>query len=154
LRLASAGSTANLERMSRIDTNGLEKLGTEKLEALVEMMFLAASADGEFSPQERQYFLDSVQSLTNGRFSKDAIDQLLAQAEKDLSASSREARLQSVKQRLPDAWARKIALALAVQMTAADGIIRTSERELIMETAEALEIDSGEAADLVRDLTT
>jgi len=40
-------------------------------------------------------------------------------------------------------------LSLAIQVTAADGIIRTSERELIMDTAEALEIDRDEAADLV-----
>ena len=46
-----------------------------------------------------------------------------------------------------------MALSLAIQVTAADGIIRTSERELIMETAEALEIDPGEAADLVKKLS-
>ena len=40
-----------------------------------------------------------------------------------------------------------------VQVTAADGIIRTSERELILETAETLDIDRDEAADLVRDLS-
>ena len=41
---------------------------------------------------------------------------------------------------------------MAIQVTAADGIIRTSERELIMETADALEVDRDEAADLVRKL--
>jgi tellurite resistance protein len=38
-------------------------------------------------------------------------------------------------------------------VTAADGIIRTSERELILETAVALEIDQDEAADLVLKLS-
>jgi tellurite resistance protein len=42
-----------------------------------------------------------------------------------------------------------VALSLAIQVTAADGIIRTSERELIMDTADALEIDRDEAANLV-----
>ena len=66
--------------------------------------------------------------------------------------ADRATRLQSVKDRLPEAAARKVGLALAIQVTAADGIIRTSERELILETAEALDIDSGEAADMVQKL--
>ena len=74
---------------------------------------------------------------------------LLDRAKKDLEASGREARLSAVKERLPDAGARKVALSLAIQVTAADGIIRTSERELILETADALEIDRDEAANLV-----
>ncbi len=47
---------------------------------------------------------------------------------------------------------RKTALALAIRLVAADGIIRTSERELILDVADALEIDRNEAADLVRDI--
>jgi tellurite resistance protein len=58
-----------------------------------------------------------------------------------------------VKERLPDLTARKLALSLAIQVTAADGVVRTSERELIMETAEALGIDGDTAADMVADLT-
>ena len=109
----------------------LQSLGDAKLEALVEVMFLAAFADGEFSDVEREHFVKSVESLTDGR----------------------EARLASVKARLPDAGSRKVALSLVIQVTAADGIIRTSERELILETAEALEIDRDEAANLVSKLS-
>ena len=72
---------------------------------------------------------------------------------KDRDSEGRSARLAAVKERLPDAAARKVALSLAIQVTAADGIIRTSERELILETAETLDIDRDEAADLVRDLS-
>jgi tellurite resistance protein len=127
----------------------VQGLSSAKLEALVEMMFLAASADGDFSDVERQHFLQSVESLTDGRLAKPALEGLLDRAKEDLQASGREARLSAVKERLPDAGARKVALSLAIQVTAADGIIRTSERELIMDTAEALEIDRDEAADLV-----
>ena len=135
--------------MSGTNASVVQGLSDPKLEALVEMMFLAASADGEFSDVERAHFLQSLESLTNGRLKKPALESLLDQAQKDLAASSREARLSTVKARLPDAGARKVALSLAIQVTAADGIIRTSERELILETAEALEIDRDEAADLV-----
>jgi uncharacterized tellurite resistance protein B-like protein len=132
----------------------VQGLSSAKLEALVEMMFLAASADGDFSDVERQHFLQSVESLTDGRLSKPALEGLLDRAKKDLEASGREARLSAVKERLPDAGARKVALSLAIQVTAADGIIRTSERELIMATADALEIDRNQAADLVTKLST
>ena len=136
-----------------IDKSAVRDLAHPKLEALVEMMFLAAAADGEFSDVEHEAFEKSVESLTDGRLDRTKTKALLAQAKKDLDAEGRDARLAAVKQRLPDAGARKVALSLAIQITAADGFIRTSERELIMDTAEALEIDRDEAADLVAQLS-
>ncbi|UCH35074.1 MAG: TerB family tellurite resistance protein [Armatimonadota bacterium] len=127
-------------------------LAEDKLEALIEMMFLAASADGEFSDVEREHFAKSVESMTDGSVGADKLEVLLNRAKQDLRSSDREARLKAVKERLPEAGARKVALGLAIQVTAADGIIRTSERELILETAEMLEIDRDEAADLVKSL--
>ena len=140
--------------MAELDKSGIESLGEEKLHALVEMMFLAASADGEFSATERKYFLEGIESLTDGRLAKPELERLLQRAQSDLAEHGREARLQDVKSRLPDLRARKVALALAIQVSAADGIIRTSERELILETAETLEIDRDVAADMVRDLVS
>ncbi|HEV8244349.1 MAG TPA: tellurite resistance TerB family protein [Polyangiaceae bacterium] len=139
--------------MKGIDVSGLQGLPEQKLEALVEMMYLAAAADGEFSDVERQMFMSNLESLTDGRLDRGRLEALLVQAEKDELAHGREARLASVKERLPDQGARRVALALAVQIMAADGIIRTSERELIMETAEVLEIDADEAANLVRSVS-
>ena len=139
--------------MSGSNASVVSGLSNAKLEALVEMMFLAASADGDFSDVERQHFLQSVESLTDGRLAKPALEAALDRAKTDLETSGREARLAAVKQRLPDRGARRVALSLAIQVTAADGIIRTSERELILETAEALEIDRDEAANLVIKLT-
>jgi uncharacterized tellurite resistance protein B-like protein len=139
--------------MSGTDANMVMGLSNAKLEALVEMMFLAASADGDFSDVERAHFMKSVESLTSGRLDKAQLEGLLSGAKRELDESGREARLNAVRARLPDAGARKVALSLAIQVTAADGIIRTSERELIMETADALEIDRDEAADLVLKLS-
>jgi tellurite resistance protein len=135
--------------MSGIDGSAVRGLSDAKLEALVEMMFLAASADGDFSDVERAHFVHSIQSLTDGRLGKPALEALLERAKSDLEVSGRTARLSAVKERLPDLGARKVALSLAIQVTAADGIIRTSERELILETADALELDRAQAADLV-----
>lgn len=140
--------------MSPANASVVQGLSSAKLDALVEMMFLAASADGEFSDVERKHFLHSVESLTDGRLAGAALEALLARAQADLASSGRQARLLAVKERLPDARARKVALSLAIEVTAADGIIRTSERELILETADALEIDRDEAADLVAKLAS
>jgi tellurite resistance protein len=138
--------------MSGISTD-VRALGDATLEALVEIMFLAASADGEFSPVERSHFLKSVESLTDGRLAVTRLMMLLADAKEALLRDGRLARLHEIKARLPEPNARKVALQLAVQVTNADGIIRTSERELIMEIAEALEIDRDEAANLVSRVT-
>lgn len=140
--------------MSANSASVVQGLSNAKLEALVEMMFLAASADGDFSDVERKHFLQSVESLTDGRLAKATLEGLLDRAQADLEAGGRQARLTAVKERLPDPGARKVALSLAIQVTAADGIIRTSERELILETADVLEIDRNEAADLVIKLSS
>jgi tellurite resistance protein len=140
--------------MSGIDGSAVRGLSSAKLEALIEMMFLAASADGEFSDVERAHFLQSIESLTDGRLGRPALEALLNRAKSDLEANGREARLRAVKERLPDGGARKVALSLAIQVAAADGIIRTSERELFMETADALELGREAAADLVLQLTS
>lgn len=139
--------------MSGIDGSGISGLSDAKLEALVEMMYLAAAADGEFSEVERRNFVSNLESLTDGRLDRPKLEALLAQAARDLESSGRDARLSSVKERLPERGARRVALALAVQVMAADGIIRTSERELIMETADLLEIDADDAANLVRSVS-
>jgi len=133
--------------------NDLRALGEAKLEALVEAMFLAAAADGEFSTIERAHFLKTIESLTTGRLPTSRLATLVADAGEALAREGRAARLLSVKTRLPDAGSRRVALSLAIQVTAADGIIRTSERELILETAQVLEIDRDEAANLVSTLS-
>jgi tellurite resistance protein len=138
--------------MSNIDMSAAHDLPPPKLEALIEMMFLAASADGDFSDVELGHFNASIESLTSGRVKGAELEELVTKLRTSLEKEGRESRLSSVKERLPDKAARKVALSLAVQVTAADGIIRTSERELILETAEALDIDRDEAADLVSKL--
>jgi tellurite resistance protein len=120
-----------------------------KLDAIIEVMFLAAFADGDFGEEERAFFLTSIESLTDRSASRTTLGALIEGIEARLAVEGRAARLAAVKAQLTDQGARKAALGLAIQLTAADGIIRTSERELILEVAEALEIDSDTAADMV-----
>jgi tellurite resistance protein len=139
--------------MRNTDPAFVRDLADEKVEALVEMMFLAATADGELGREELDQFTKSAEELTSRLIAGEKLDALLARAKKELDAQGREARLLAVKARLPDPSARRLALTLAIRITAADGILRTSERELILETAAALDIDGHAAADLVREVT-
>lgn len=127
----------------------IRDLEAPQLEAIVEVMFLAAFADGDFGEEERAHFLTSIESLTDRSLSGETLGHLVTRIAGDLRTQGRAARLAAVAERLPDAGARKAALALAIQLTAADGIIRTSERELILEAADALGIGQDTAADLV-----
>jgi tellurite resistance protein len=120
-----------------------------QLEAIVEVMFLAAFADGDFGEEEKAHFLKSIESLTDRSLSGETLEHLVTRIHGELSTEGRAARLAAVKERLGDPGACKAALALAIQLTAADGIIRTSERELILEAAEALGVERDDAADLV-----
>ena len=122
------------------------------LEALVETMFLAAYADGEFSDVERKHFSTSIESLTDSRVSEPAAAEMLAKIEEAVLRDGRESRLAAVKAALPEASQRRVALSLAIQVMASDGIVRTAEREAIMEMAEALDVDADVAADLVGQL--
>jgi tellurite resistance protein len=137
--------------MSEPDFALADLVGAE-LEAFVEIMFLAASSDGEFSDVERRHFLDSVESLTDARLTPAVLDRLLARAASELASSGRSARLTAVRDRLPQHGARRAALSLAVQVAASDGIVRTSERELILEAAEILGLAREDASDLLRKL--
>jgi uncharacterized tellurite resistance protein B-like protein len=139
--------------MRQTDPAFVRDLNDEKIEALVEMMYLAAAADGELSDVEYAAFVKNAENLTSRLLTGEKLDALIARVKEDLESSSRDARLAAVKARLPDPNARRLALSLAIQITAADGIVRTSERELIMDTAAALEIDVDVAADMVADLT-
>jgi len=123
-----------------------------KLEALIETMFLAIFADGDFGDDERKQLVSSVESLTDRRMSPTTTNALLTRIHAAVEAEGRAARFASVKERLETHGERKTALALSIRLVVADGIVRTSERELILDLADALEIDRGEAADLVRDI--
>ena len=124
-----------------------------KLEALVEMMFHAAKADGELADEERSEFLRSVESLTDKRLDAPTLEALLPKLEALVAKEGLPARLAAIKAALPSPNLRIIALELAIRVVLADGILRTSERELLFDIAEALEIDRDKAADLVISVT-
>lgn len=130
----------------------------DKLAALIDTMVLAADADGDIGAEEKEQMISSVRSFADGsphasNLTEEQIGAQLDKAQGQIAEGGRDALISSVKNRLGDADARRAALGLAISVSAADGIVRTSERELIMDLAEALEVDRDEAADMVRDIT-
>jgi len=118
-----------------------------QLEALVELLYLAASADGDFSVEERNLFVHKVRALTGERLTGEALAGIVSRVEGDVDRDGRTQRITSVRDRLETSGAHHAALLMAIDMTMADDVLRTSEREVIAEIAEALGIEADGAAD-------
>lgn len=127
----------------------IQELADAEISALVEVMFLAPESDGEVTDDEILSLSQTTERVTNGQVTQQRAHELLQNAKRELASSDRESRLQAVKAALAPER-RRHALLLAIQVTHADGVIRTAERELIMQTAEALGVDGNVAADLVK----
>jgi tellurite resistance protein len=130
----------------------IREVNEAKVEALIETMYLAAQADGEFTADERAHFVSSVQSLTEKRLEGAKLEQLLARFAADHKKNGRDKTISSLKARLGDERTCKLSLSMAIRMLAADGILRTSEREFIFDMAQGLGIDQAAAADLVKEI--
>ncbi len=120
-----------------------------QLEALVELLYHAASADGDFSDDERKLFVHKVYKLTGERLTGEALEAIVARVEADLEKDGRMQRFASVRDRLETNGARHAALLMAIDITMADDVLRTSEREVIAEIAEGLGIEAEIAADYI-----
>ena len=88
-------------------------------EALLEMMFLAVHADGEFGDEERNAFAQAVRDRggPSGAAFKASMDRI----EKDVASQGREARIKALASAFPDAKSREDALGAVIKMVAADG---------------------------------
>ncbi len=112
-------------------------------------MLLAATADGELSIEEVDQLKKCLLEVDELWLTQIELERRLSEAHARIADADRASRLAVAKRVLSDLELRRAALELAIRVVAADGIIRTSERELILETAEALEVDRAKAADLV-----
>jgi uncharacterized tellurite resistance protein B-like protein len=132
------------------ETNPQALFEKDALGAWCELMVLAANADGELGDDERDALAKHVETLSDKRLDKEQLTAFIREAEARAKGASRKERLDTIGRQLGDAKKREIAFELTVRVVAADGVLRTSERELLMESAEALGIDGDRAADLVK----
>ena len=125
------------------------ELDETKLEALVEVVYLAAFADGEFSETERAHFARSVEQLTEGRLRPPHLNEVVEGLRERLETAGREACVASIRERLTEPNLRWLAVMLAADMTGADGVIHPLEREMLLSLAAALDVDGKEAEGLI-----
>ena len=128
----------------------LTHLNNQQIDSLVELMLLAATADGELSIEEIDQLQKCLLEADELWLTSIDLEKRISHAHERIHGAVRADRLAVVKRTLESLAARKAGLELAIRVMAADGIIRTSERELILETAEALEVDREVAADMVK----
>lgn len=123
-------------------------------DALFELLVIAAAADDEIGAEEKKALAEHLEALTVGKVSLGArgrsFEASFADALGRLALDGREARLRAIAEALRTAERREAALATAIRVFAADGVVRTAEREAILEIAEALGVPTDRAADLVR----
>ena len=115
----------------------VDDLDGDQLEALVETMFLVAFADGEYGAAERSHFEQCVAMLTRGRMGGSSFDHVIAELVARLKADGREGCIHALKRRLPTVELRQVALILAMDMAAADGVLHPNERSFIEALATA-----------------
>jgi uncharacterized tellurite resistance protein B-like protein len=117
----------------------LASLEIAELEAFVELMFLAAFADGAVTDDERAAFRGQVVEGTHGQLDAAMIDTVLVHIERGLTAhGDREAHLATIKDRLGDARKRHAALVHAARVVLADGVLRLDEVAFLRRATVAL----------------
>ena len=127
----------------------LNSLELPRLEALIELMFLAAYADGHIQDKERAVLKQRVVEGSCGRLGDEVISAMLESIEGTLAQEGREARFESIRRRLGGTRLRAEALAIAAQILHADQVIDPREAAWMARAAHALEIPLEEAMALL-----
>lgn len=135
--------------MLALKSDLLAKLSDPQIDAMVEVMLLGASADGELDYAELVQLRKSLMAIDDLWLSHIDLDQRIASAKTRIASQTRAERLAALKSALVEENQSVAALEMAALVMAADGIIRTSERDLMLEAAEALGVDSQVAADIM-----
>jgi uncharacterized tellurite resistance protein B-like protein len=120
-----------------------------QIDALVELMLLTASADGILAIAELKQLKQNLLEVGSNRVSEVQLDECIAAARKRIAESPRNACINDIKVALPDPQQRRAALEFALSIVTADGVIRMSEHEMLVELAQKLEVDSAFAGDLI-----
>lgn len=120
-----------------------------EIDALVEVMLLAACADGVAANAETTVLKRSLHSVDEFWLNHVDLEERMANAKRRIESESRESRLLKLRTMLPWPEQRLLALKLAIRISAADGQIKPVERELILQAAEALGVEVELAAELV-----
>ena len=135
--------------MTKPHPQALADTTTNELLAMLEVMYLVASADNDFSPQERRKFLDHAESLSGGKLDSRKLAPLVGSWEKrDLS--NVQSRLAQLSCDLPDVTSRRIAYGLAQELADADGETQPVEAQFLAKLALAFGLDDDESEEITQ----
>ncbi|MDI1451985.1 tellurite resistance TerB family protein [Polyangium sp. 6x1] len=137
--------------MAPISLRSSHTLDEPKLEALVELMYLAAYADGDFGAEEKRHFARSVQSLTDRKVTPEQLELLITRLDAARRASGTAALVAGARQTLGSPAACRVALSLAIGVIRADGTISSAERAMVHEIGAALGLDREGVEEMLRE---
>jgi uncharacterized tellurite resistance protein B-like protein len=127
----------------------LESLTDPEIDALVEIMLLAACSDGSLDYVEVSVLKKSMRRVDEHWLSHVDLNERIERAKVRIAEESRENRLAKLRTMLPWPEQRLLALKLAARIVTADGQVQPSERELMLQAAEALGVRSELAKELI-----
>lgn len=128
----------------------LASLEIPRLEAVVELMFLAAYADGAVSDVEREELSAQVSLGVGGVLDQATVKGMLVFIEEALAQEGREARFGIIRRRLGEPKMRLAALGTAVKILKADQVVDPREVAWLVRAAAALEVEVEDALALLR----
>jgi uncharacterized tellurite resistance protein B-like protein len=128
----------------------LASLEIPRLEAVVELMFLAAYSDGTVSDLEREEMSAQVVAGVDGMINAATIKAMLVYIEDALAQEGREARFASIRRRLGEPKMKLAALATAVKILKADQVVNPHEMAWLVRAADALGVEIDDALALLR----
>jgi uncharacterized tellurite resistance protein B-like protein len=127
----------------------LESLTDPEIDALVEIMLLAACSDGSLDYVEVSLLKQTMRRVDEHWLSHVDLNERIERAKLRIAAESRDIRLEKLRTMLPWPEQRLLALKLAAKIVTADGQVKPGERELMLQAAEALGVRSELAKDLI-----
>jgi uncharacterized membrane protein YebE (DUF533 family) len=126
----------------------LASLELNELEAFIQLMFLAAHADGSITDEERAAFRKQVFDGTAGQLDATLVETMLTSIGAEVLPADRDARLETIRRRLKDPRKRRSALFHAARVVLADGVLALAEVDFLERAAAAL----GEPVEAVREV--
>ncbi len=122
---------------------------TNELLAILEVMFLVATVDRHFSPEERREFLEHAESLSEGQLQAEQLSQLVS-SWAARQPENIDVRIHQLATDLTDETSRRIAYGLALEVADADGQRQMSEKAFLLKLARAFGLDGEESEDISR----
>jgi len=123
-----------------------------RFDALCEVMFLMASADGKVSPEEEDTLRGAIRELSENNVRSQHIRSMMEGAQARLAKEGKEAHIKAVATQLTDDASADAAFVLAAAVAFADDKIEDEENEVLNELAEALGIEAEHAEHLLDEM--